>query len=101
MLCNTSTDDQSDDQSTAFSNLTNTSTPIRPHSENRPSKSMQLASIMNTLGESNKLLTRVVERLDNQEQKMEQVENKLDTSISSSSSTTPVRSRSRFPLKYE
>lgn len=94
--------DNTEEPLTALSEITNTSTPIRPRAKQLHSDkdSSQLAAIVSTLGETNKLLARVVERLDKQEQKMEQMESKLDTSISSNSSTTPMRNRNKeVPLQ--
>ena len=52
------------------------------------------------LGETNKLLNAVLERMEKQEKKMELIEKKLNTSVSSSSSSTPVRNRQKeVPLQ--
>lgn len=65
--------------------VTNTSTPKRPRSSDHDLKC--------AIGETNKLLNAVLERMDKQEKKIEHIEKKLNTSISSSSSSTPIRNR--------
>lgn len=76
--------------------VSNTSTPKRPHS----SKDDPKDDFKGALGETNKLLSAVLERMDKQDKKMERIEKKLNTSVSSSSSSTPVRNRQKeVPLQ--
>ena len=93
-----------------LTNVTNTSTPptngVHPLTASTPRRSSakhgkpQLDTIVTALGETNKLLTSVVKRMEKQEERMEHIENKLDSSISSSSSSTPVRNRQKdVPLQ--
>jgi hypothetical protein len=71
--------------------VSNTSTPKRSCSAND--------EIGGVLSETNKLLSAVIKRMDRQEKKMELIENKLNSSVSSSSST-PVRNRQKeVPLQ--
>ena len=86
------------DEEGVFSDITNTSTPIRPLVKKKTSG--QIASVINSLENTNKLLANIVERLDKHEQRMEKIENGLDSSISSSSCSTPKRGRNKeVPLQ--
>ena len=75
-----------------FTDLTNNMTSNQPNN-------LQLNFIVHTLDETNKLLNSVVECMDKQEQRMKEIENKMDSNGSSSSST-PVRNRHKeVPLQ--
>ena len=79
------------DMTNTSTSLPNTSTPKRPCS----SKS-ELHVIVSALGKTNKLLTNVIERMDKQEKRMENIEEEVDCR----SSSTPTRNRHKeVPLQ--
>ena len=85
---------------------TNKVAPVRMLLHNRkevnPVQKTQVESIMGAIGKTNKLLSSVIDRMDKQETRMCQLEQKIDasSSLSSSASSTPVSSRRKeVPLQ--
>ena len=70
--------------------------------EVNPVQKTQVESIMGAIGKTNKLLSSVIDRMDKQETRMCQLEQKIDasSSLSSSASSTPVSLRRKeVPLQ--
>ena len=101
--CEESSEDEFENRRTSnkrhpqhLADVTNASTPKRPCYSKSQQEASQLAAIMSALGENKQLLCDVVERMDKHEGRMEHIESRLNSSVSSSSSSTPVRSRQKI-----